>query len=87
MTQKVVPTFCVLVGLNCLSCLFVDARAMELFGAGEVGPVFLSEVECIGTEETLNECPIGNHSCILENTAAGVACEKISENNYNLVIF
>ena len=63
---------------------------MELFGAGEVGPVFLSEVECIGTEETLTECTkvgIGNHSCSLENTAAGVACGKISENNYNLVIF
>lgn len=91
MIKEVVPTFCVLVlsQLTCLSCLFVDARAMQLFGAGEVGPVFLSEVECIGTEGTLTACPkvgIGNHSCSIENTAAGVACGKISENNYNLVI-
>lgn len=93
MIKEVVPTFCVLVALLKLTCLsfllFVDAKAMQLFGAGEVGPVFLSEVECIGTEVTLTACPkvgIGNHSCSLENTAAGVACGKISENNYNLVI-
>ena len=49
-----------------------------MFGARETGPVFLSEVECTGSEERLTMCRsvgIDDHSCNRINSA-GVACGK-----------
>ena len=51
---------------------------MQGVGARETGPVFLSEVECTGSEERLTMCHsvgIGDHSCNRINSA-GVACGK-----------
>ena len=55
-----------------------DARARNVFRVAGGGPVFLSEVECTGSEEKLILCPsvgIGNHTCSRLNTA-GVTCGK-----------
>ena len=54
----------------------IDARARNVFRVDGGGPVFLSEVECTGSEEKLILCPsvgIGNHTCSRLNTA-GVTC-------------
>ena len=51
---------------------------MQGIEARETGPVFLSEVECTGSEERLTMCRrirIGDHSCNKINSA-GVACGK-----------
>ena len=86
MTLKVVHVcvcvsmcMCMHVCVCWLHCPSLDARAMEGFGAAEAGPVFLSEVECTGTEEKLTLCPsvgAGNNECNLQDSGAGVACEK-----------
>ena len=56
--------------------IIIDARATNVSGVDGGGPVFLSEVECTGSEEKLILCPsvgIGNHTCSQLNTA-GVIC-------------
>ena len=55
-----------------------DGRATDIFGRGEGGPMFLSEVQCSGSEANLTLCPsvgLGQHSCALQNSA-GVICGK-----------
>ena len=45
-----------------------------MFGPG--GSVFVSDVHCTGTEETIHHCPrtgIGGHTCDRSNSA-GVIC-------------
>lgn len=55
-----------------------DALAMDVFGPGSGGPVFLSEVQCAGSEAQLIQCPsvgLGEHHCGLENST-GVFCDN-----------
>ena len=55
-----------------------DGKATDIFGPGEGGPVFLSEVQCSGSETNLTHCAsvgLGQHSCGLQNSA-GVICGK-----------
>ena len=62
-----------------------DGRsASSIFGPAEGGPVFLSEVECTGTEVNITQCPRMEltHTFSLENTA-GVLCEKIGKEVVN----
>ena len=43
----------------------IATNAIGLFGIG-VGPVFLDELQCTGTEERLLDCPsdgLGRHDC------------------------
>ena len=50
---------------------FSDAQ----YGRGR-GPILLDNVECLGTEESLEECPhfgVGNHNCN-HGEDAGVSC-------------
>ena len=57
-------------------CLLTGARSTDIFGPAEEGPVFLSEVECTGTETNITECPsVGwmHHSCSHVNST-GVIC-------------
>ena len=36
-------------------------------------PTFLTKVDCVGSEETISQCPQdNNHACL--NTGAGVIC-------------
>ena len=47
---------------------------MQEFGAAKAGPVFLSEVQCTGSEENLTMCrhvDVNNHKC---DSGAGVTC-------------
>ena len=63
--------------------LLPGAQATDVFGPGEAGPVFVSEVECRGSETSLSVCPsagLGQHSCGLENTTAGVICGRNGAN-------
>ena len=58
-----------------------DGRATDIFGPGEGGPVFLSEVQCSGSETNLTLClsvGLGQHSCDLQSSA-GVICGKSGE--------
>ncbi len=54
-------------------------RESDEFGRG-TGPIFLSEVHCVGTEEDLLSCPqlslgIGVHKCDIGHSQdAGVHC-------------
>ena len=53
------------------------ALATTVFGPGEGGPVFLSEVQCTGTETQLAQCPsagLGQHNCGLQDST-GVFCD------------
>ena len=59
----------------------IDGRATDIFGPGEGGPVFLSEVQCSGSETNLILCPsvgLGQHSCGPQNST-GVTCGKSGE--------
>ena len=61
-----------------LSIFLSDGRATDIFGPGEGGPVFLSEVQCSGSETNLILCPsvgLGQHSCGPQNST-GVTCGR-----------
>lgn len=65
----------------------LDARVMPGFEAGETRSVFLSKVECTGSEENLISCispGVGYHFCE-QKDRAGVSCGKISESNYSFL--
>jgi len=58
-----------------------DGRATDIFGPGEGGSVFLSEVQCSGSETNLTLCPsvgLGQHSCGPQNST-GVTCGRSGE--------
>ena len=59
------------------STLGVVARTSAYYGPG-TGPIFLDNVACTGTEESLLSCvtavPMGTHNCI-HSKDAGVACK------------
>ena len=51
------------------------AYSFARFGQG-IGPIFLDNVACVGTESRLIDCPanpIGNHNCV-HSEDAGVGC-------------
>ena len=51
------------------------ARSEAFFGQG-TGPILLDDVQCLGTEAQLVNCPnigIGNHNCV-HSEDAGVTC-------------
>ena len=53
------------------------ALATDVFGVGDGGPVFLSEVQCTGSGSRLILCPslgLGQHSCTAE-MSTGVFCD------------
>ena len=67
---------------------FTNAR----FGAG-VGPIYLDNVDCTGSEDNLTDCPSSAiFSCPSgHNEDAGVRCQskliQCSYNNYSSVVF
>ena len=67
---------------------FTNAR----FGAG-VGPIYLDNVDCTGSEDNLTDCPSSAiFSCRSgHNEDAGVRCQskliQCSYNNYSSVVF
>jgi len=76
-------TFEVLLFSNSLHLFFSlsDGIATDIFGPGDEGIVFLSEVQCTGLEANLILCPhtgLGQHMCTQEDSA-GVICEKRSK--------
>ena len=60
---------------------FADAIAInvreDIFSSG-IGPIFLDNVACTGTETNLADCPhrgVGIHSCV-HSEDAGVICPQ-----------
>ena len=59
------------------TCINKDVEVTDVFGLG--GTVFMSNVQCNGTEEGLHLCPsaqIGNVTCQERSNSAGVICSK-----------
>ena len=66
-----------------LKNFFPVALALSEFGGG-TGPIFLDEVECIGSERSISECGndgIGENDCYHDEDA-GVRC--LAGNVYGL---
>lgn len=60
----------------------VDAHSEAEFGEGD-GAIFLDDMECVGTESSIFDCPhmgIGNHDCD-HREDAGVTCSGPMESN------
>ena len=56
--------------------MYLDARAMKGYGMGDNKPVFLSEVECSGSEQMLEMCSslkLVDDSCN-QGDIVGVTC-------------
>ena len=59
-------------------CVCVDAIAVSdsAFGGGD-GPIFLKDIRCVGSEETLLDCrgaEVSIHECNDHRQDAGVYC-------------
>ena len=64
-------------------CIYVCVDAVSVtgsaFGRGE-GPIFLRDVRCVGSEESLLECSgatVGIYECGNHNQDAGVYCGRM----------
>ena len=63
--------------------LLVDPQVLQEFGGG-TGPILLDDVDCIGSESSLSQCPhagFRNHDCNRDEDV-GVRCGK----NYEVMI-
>ena len=78
-------TECVLSALQTsvnLHSVVYPYTSSSIFGAGS-GPIFLSGLNCVGTEQTLLECSTSNHPYYYSHSRdAGVQCAHRQSTQY-----
>ena len=71
---------CRMLGFNTSASSALPTNVGSQFGsASQLAPIWLSNIQCTGTESSLNSClqaTVGNHTCVIGHTQdAGVYCQ------------